>query len=191
MLFVSFSYAQNTNCARTMSLETITVRLENTEIAVYKSLLSAVSPYFQCSFQEADERSIHPSHTREQIFRTFLRWALCQTFQPSASTELFKLEILLGKDVPNTDDMKRKRPGEDTNTHIIDAENNNNSAASEDDDSETSENDDSELRGDIVNEASEDGFHDTFRRFPANHLLDRDGRQTTNCLRCLCYIFTS
>jgi hypothetical protein len=90
-------------------------------------------------------------------------------FQPSASTESFKPEVLTKKDVPYTNDMTT-RPGEDTNTHITDAGNDNDSAASEDDDCETSEDDDSELSDDDVSEASE--------HFPANHLLVREGRRT-------------
>lgn len=74
---------------RTMSLETVTIHLADTETAVYKDLLCAVSPYFQKAlkgpFIEAQTQSITLHDVDKRVFRVFLQWVHIQAFSHRGS----------------------------------------------------------------------------------------------------------
>ncbi|KZM19387.1 uncharacterized protein EKO05_0002969 [Ascochyta rabiei] len=83
----------------TMNLDTVSIRVGEKDISVYKDLLTQVSPYFEKafngSFKEADERHITLEGVSEQTFREFLYWIHAQSLQfDTSSTALDHSAIL-------------------------------------------------------------------------------------------------
>ena len=107
-----------------MDLDTVTIRLESTELVVYKALLTAVSSYFKKAFyspfQEATQRAIILEGVSEKTFRIFLHWAYVQTLNFDTTSaaldhsallqpdEVKKLETALIEDIPATDESNNE-----------------------------------------------------------------------------------
>jgi len=72
-----------------MTLDVVTVLIEDKAIIVHEALLSAASPYFRKafngSFKEADDRAIFLPDVSERTFRAFLQWLYTQNMQYSTS----------------------------------------------------------------------------------------------------------
>ncbi|OSS45425.1 hypothetical protein B5807_10171 [Epicoccum nigrum] len=111
--------ATEASCTRTMTpsfltmdLDTVTLKLGQAEIAVYKTLLTAVSDYFRKAFdgpfREADERSIALEGVSERTLRIFLQWAYVQNLQFNPFSGALKYDALLPPD--EVERIHRKAP---------------------------------------------------------------------------------
>ncbi|KAH6622302.1 hypothetical protein C7974DRAFT_398048 [Boeremia exigua] len=84
---------------RDMSLDVVTIRLEDTEVVVYKAWLTGVSPYFKKAFdgssKEAEEQAITLVDVSERIFRMFLGWTHAHSLQFPTTSAALHHEVLL------------------------------------------------------------------------------------------------
>ncbi|KAJ4338729.1 hypothetical protein N0V95_007972 [Ascochyta clinopodiicola] len=82
-----------------MNFDTVSIRVGEKIIPVYKDFLTSVSPYFQKafngSFKKADERSIALEGISEQTFRIFLYWIHAQSLQFDTSSAALDHSALL------------------------------------------------------------------------------------------------
>lgn len=78
---------------------TVTVRIEDTKFAVYKAILTAVSPYFQKafngSFQESNQQAITLKGISKSSFRIFLHWAFVHSLPFDTQSAALGYSILL------------------------------------------------------------------------------------------------
>ena len=95
VLLSSTSFQGLTDSARSMSLETVTIRVDDppVDVLVYKSLIAHVAPYFRGAFEhafrEADEGVVCLPDVSESTFRIFLSWMHAQLFEGGSTSPNF------------------------------------------------------------------------------------------------------
>jgi hypothetical protein len=86
-----------------MDLDTVTLKIDEAEITVYKALLTTVSDYFRNAFdgpfREANERYITLEGVSERSLRMFLQWTYAQSLQFDTSSAALGFDALLPSDV--------------------------------------------------------------------------------------------